>query len=119
VHLLTNASEFLDRTRAFRARESYLTNVIGSTASSIAAGHRTYERVSFWILEGPIGEVRRIMMRTAPHKLVISPVRCRSVLVTQSHQFRKGESQSAQREFTPLTKRSACTIFAPRMFQDC
>jgi len=74
VHLLTSASEFLDRTRDFRAREPYLTNVIGSTASSIAAGRWTYESVSFWILEGPASEVQGIMMRTAPHKLVISPM---------------------------------------------
>jgi hypothetical protein len=47
------------------------------------------------------------------------PVGCPSVPVTQLHQLRKGGSQSAQREFTPLTKRSACTIFAPRMFRGC
>ena len=74
VHFLTDASEFLDLTCDFRAREPYLTNVIGITASSIAAGHRTYESVSFWILKGPASEVQGIMMRTAPHMLVISPM---------------------------------------------
>lgn len=74
VKYFTDAAEFLGATRDFRAREPFLTNVIGSTASSIAAGHRTYESVAFWTLESPGGEVQGAMMRTAPHMLAISPM---------------------------------------------
>jgi len=46
VNLLPHAAAFLQRTRTFRSQEPYLTNVMGSTATSVAAGLRTYEKMS-------------------------------------------------------------------------
>jgi predicted GNAT family acetyltransferase len=74
VILLADAAEFLDRTRAFRSQEPYLTNVMGSTATSVATGLRTYEKMSWWVVEDDSGSVCAMMMRTAPHKLVLSPM---------------------------------------------
>jgi predicted GNAT family acetyltransferase len=74
VILLSDAGEFLDRTRSFRSQEPYLTNVVGSTATSVAAGLRTYEKMSWWIVHDDAGAVCAMMMRTAPHNLVLSPM---------------------------------------------
>jgi predicted GNAT family acetyltransferase len=74
VILLPDAVTFLDRTRTFRSEEPYLTNVMGSTATSVATGLRTYETMSWWVVEDDAGVVRAMMMRTAPHDLVLSPM---------------------------------------------
>jgi predicted GNAT family acetyltransferase len=74
VILLGDAAEFLNRTRTFRSQEPYLTNVIGSTATSVASGLRSYEKMSWWVVEDASGTVCAMMMRTAPHKLVLSPM---------------------------------------------
>jgi predicted GNAT family acetyltransferase len=74
VILLANASEFLDRTSGFRSREPYLTNVMGSTATSVAIGLRSYDKMSWWVVEDDAGTVCAMMMRTAPHNLVLSPM---------------------------------------------
>jgi predicted GNAT family acetyltransferase len=74
VILLPDAATFLQRTQLFRSEQPYLTNVMGSTAMSVAAGLRTYERMSWWIVEDARGTVCAMMMRTAPHKLVLSPM---------------------------------------------
>jgi len=74
VILLADAAEFLDRTRRFRSREPYLTNVMGSTATSVATGLRLYEKMSWWVVEDSSGSVCAMMMRTAPHNLVLSPM---------------------------------------------
>jgi predicted GNAT family acetyltransferase len=54
--------------------QPYLTNVMGSVATSVAGGHGTYETMSWWIIEDDERNVRGLMMRTAPHKLVLSPM---------------------------------------------
>jgi predicted GNAT family acetyltransferase len=74
VILLPDAATFLNRTQLFRSQQPYLTNVMGSTATSISAGLRTYEKMSWWIVEDSRGAVCAMMMRTAPHKLVLSPM---------------------------------------------
>jgi predicted GNAT family acetyltransferase len=74
VILLTDAAEFLGRTRTFRSHEPYLTNVMGSTATSVASGLRSYEKMSWWVVEDDAGAVCAMMMRTAPHNLVLSPM---------------------------------------------
>ena len=73
VVLLPNAGAFLERTTQFRAREPYLTNVMGSTATSVASGQRSYETSSWWVVEDS-NTVVGMMMRTAPHHLVLSPM---------------------------------------------
>src|SRR5580698_4993488 len=72
--LLPNATAFLDRTRLFRSREPYLTNVMGTTAMSVASGQRSYDDVWWWVVVDSTGTVVAMMMRTAPHKLVLSPM---------------------------------------------
>ncbi len=64
-------AEFLERTRSFRAGKPYLTNVMGTTATSVAPGLRTYEKTSWWVVEDSNGVVG-MLMRTAPHNLVPS-----------------------------------------------
>jgi predicted GNAT family acetyltransferase len=71
---LPDARTFLDRTLALRSAEPYLTNVMGSVATSVATGLRTYDQQFWWVLEDGSGDVRAMMMRTAPHKLVLSPM---------------------------------------------
>jgi predicted GNAT family acetyltransferase len=72
--LLPSAAAFLDRTRLFRSHEPYLTNVMGTTAMSVAAGQRRYDDTWWWVVEDSTGTVVAMMMRTAPHKLVLSPM---------------------------------------------
>jgi predicted GNAT family acetyltransferase len=79
VLLLDDAAEFLDRTRTFRSQEPYFTNVMGSTATSVATGLRTYETMSWWVVEDDSGDVCAMMMRTAPHKLVLSPMPLKAI----------------------------------------
>ncbi len=74
VILVPDASTFLARSAAFRSVQPYLTNVMGSVATSVAGGHGTYEKMSWWIIEDDERNVRGLMMRTAPHKLVLSPM---------------------------------------------
>ncbi|MGH9019715.1 MAG: GNAT family N-acetyltransferase [Acidimicrobiales bacterium] len=73
VRLIDSVDEFLATTEAYRSREPYLTNVIGSVASSIASGARHYERCWWWVAEHD-GEVVGVMMRTEPFKLILSPL---------------------------------------------
>jgi ribosomal protein S18 acetylase RimI-like enzyme len=73
VNLLPDAGAFLERTRHFRAREPYLTNVIGTTATSVASGLSTFEKTSWWVVEDS-NVVVGMLMRTAPHNLVLSPM---------------------------------------------
>jgi predicted GNAT family acetyltransferase len=72
--LLPDAVAFLDRTRLFRSHEPYLTNVMGTTATSVASGQRSYDDMWWWVVEDSSGTVVAMMMRTAPHKLVLSPM---------------------------------------------
>ena len=73
VILLPDAAAFLDRTQRLRASEPYLTNVMGSTAASVANGQRHYQTSSWWVVEDS-NDVVGMMMRTAPHPLVLSPM---------------------------------------------
>jgi predicted GNAT family acetyltransferase len=72
VILLADVAEFLERTRTFRSHEPYLTNVMGTGATSVAAGLRHYEQMWWWVVEDETGSVCAMMMRTAPHNLVLS-----------------------------------------------
>lgn len=69
-----SAADFLEQTEAFRAAEPVLTNIIGSVASGVVAGH-VYEG-ELWLTvhetstDQPVG----IAMRTAPYNLVSSPM---------------------------------------------
>jgi predicted GNAT family acetyltransferase len=74
VILLSDPQTFLKRTRDFRSGEPYLTNVMGSVATSVATGLRTYDQSFWWVIEDSSGVARAMMMRTAPHKLVLSPM---------------------------------------------
>jgi predicted GNAT family acetyltransferase len=74
VSLARDAGAFLDRTSFFRSQEPYLTHVMGTVATSVAKGQRTYEKMSWWVVEDSDAAVCGMMMRTAPHKLVLSPM---------------------------------------------
>ena len=47
---------------------------MGAVTTSVATGQRTYQKMSWWFVEDTDGAVRAMMMRTAPHKLVLSPM---------------------------------------------
>jgi predicted GNAT family acetyltransferase len=81
VILLSDPLTFLVRTRDFRSGEPYLTNVMGSVATSVATGQRTYDQSFWWVIEDATGVTRAMMMRTAPHKLVLSPMPDEAVAV--------------------------------------
>src|ERR1700685_3992030 len=72
--LLPDAATFLERTRSLRSEKPFLTNVMGSTATAVASGQRSYEKMWWWVVEDSTGAVVAMMMRTAPHKLVLSPM---------------------------------------------
>jgi predicted GNAT family acetyltransferase len=74
VILIPDAATFLDRTESLRSAQPYSTNVMGSVATSVASGHGAYEKISWWVIEDDTRTVRGMMMRTAPHKLVLSPM---------------------------------------------
>jgi len=73
VHHWGDAATFLERTAEFRSAEPYLTNVMGSVATSLTQGPSAYLHESFWTIEDDRG-VRGMMMHTAPHKLTLSPM---------------------------------------------
>jgi predicted GNAT family acetyltransferase len=72
VSLLQSPSEFLIQTEALRAADPFRTNIIGSVASSVANGSRTYERCFWWIITSASGEVIGAAMRTGPHGMVLT-----------------------------------------------
>ena len=74
IIVVPDAATFLERSAPLRSALPYLTNVMGSVAMSVAHGHGTYETMSWWIIEDDEQHVRGMMMRTAPHKLVLSPM---------------------------------------------
>ena len=76
---LPDASTFLERTLALRSAEPYLTNVMGTVATSVANGLRRYDEEFWWVIEDSSGTARAMMMRTAPHKLVLSPMSAAAV----------------------------------------
>ena len=72
--LLESASEFLNQTEPLRAADPFRTNLLGSVASSVAEGSRTYEKYFWWVIANESGEVVGAAMRTAPHGMVLSPM---------------------------------------------
>ena len=68
-----SAHEFLARTHRLRAAEPVLTNLIGSVAEDVANG-RTYESSLWLVVDDGDGAVVGCAMRTAPWKLVVSPM---------------------------------------------
>ena len=67
-----SAQEFLARTAQFRAREPYLTNVMGSVAVGVVEG-RAYDSCHWWIAEDA-GDVVGAAIRTAPYNVLIAPM---------------------------------------------
>lgn len=74
VNLVPSAAEFLLQTKALRSIDPFRTNVIGSVASSVAKGTRTYEKYFWWIITSDTGEVVGAAMRTAPHGMLLTPM---------------------------------------------
>lgn len=72
VTLLDSASEFLKQTEPLRAADPFRTNIIGSVASSVAKGSRTYEKYFWWIITSESDEVMGAAMRTAPHGMLFT-----------------------------------------------
>jgi adenosylmethionine-8-amino-7-oxononanoate aminotransferase len=73
VEPVADAAAFLDLTVPLRAREPVLTNVIGTVAAGIVHG-RTYDRCFWWLVRDDAGDVVGCAMRTAPWKLLVSPM---------------------------------------------
>src|SRR5436305_8794778 len=69
----TSADELLRLTESLRAREPVMTNVLGSVATGVAGG-RTYDECFWWVLRDETGEVVGCAIRTAPYKLLLSPM---------------------------------------------
>jgi len=67
-----DAARFLERTAIYREHNSWLTNVIGSVALSVASGVRTYDHHRWWVVEEG-GDVVLAAMRTAPHPVSLGP----------------------------------------------
>lgn len=74
VTLLDSASEFLKQTEPLRAADPFRTNILGSVASSVASGSRTYEKYFWWTIANEKNEVIGAAMRTAPHGMLFSPM---------------------------------------------
>lgn len=72
ARLAGSPEEFLRATAGLRAASPYLTNVMGSTARQVIDG-REFERCWWWVLERD-GAVVGAMMRTAPYRLMLSPM---------------------------------------------
>ena len=74
VTLLDSASAFLNETELLRASDPFRTNILGSVASSVANGTRTYEKYFWWVIANENGEIIGAAMRTAPHGMLLSPM---------------------------------------------
>lgn len=74
VTRLATADEFLSLTEQLRAADPFRTNLMGSVASSVASGARTYESYFWWILLDDLGAVVGAAIRTAPHGMILSPM---------------------------------------------
>lgn len=72
----SGAREFLAITAGFRAADPVATNLVGSIATSVEGG-RAYEREFWWVVRDDAvagGPVVGCAVRTAPHRLVVSPM---------------------------------------------
>ena len=74
VSLLVSATDFLKQTERLRTTDPFRTNLLGSVATSVATGHRTYDKYFWWIVTDDEGQVVGAAMRTAPHGMVLSPM---------------------------------------------
>ena len=73
VDRLRDAAEFLAATQDLRAAEPVLTNLPGSIALSVVNG-RKYHAEYWWVVRDEDGTVVGCALRTAPHRLVLSPM---------------------------------------------
>jgi len=73
VERVTSPEDFLQRTASFRNEHPMETNVIGSVAASVADGTRAYP-ICFWWIVLADNRVVGIAMRTAPYRLLLSPM---------------------------------------------
>ncbi len=73
VEQFASAGEFLRHTAPFRAGHPMETNVIGSVATTVADGMRTYPACFWWRISQD-AETVGIAIRTAPYRLVLSPM---------------------------------------------
>lgn len=74
VTRLESATEFLKETEPLRAVDPFRTNILGSVASSVAKGTRTYEKYFWWVIADESEKIVGAAMRTAPHGMVLSPM---------------------------------------------
>lgn len=72
ARLTDSPEEFLEVTAGLRAAQPFLTNVMGSTARQVIEG-RAFDRCWWWVIERD-GDVVGAMMRTAPYRLMLSPM---------------------------------------------
>lgn len=79
VALLRTATDFLRQTEQLRGTDPFRTNLLGSVATSVANGDRTYERYFWWVIADENGEIVGAAMRTAPHGMVLSPMPIQAV----------------------------------------
>lgn len=73
VEQLASAVEFLEATADFRAANAVLTNIPSAVATSVAAGVRSYEGASWWLVRDDTG-VCGCGMQTPPYRAAISPM---------------------------------------------
>jgi len=73
IERLTSAGDFLRRTESFRSKQPMETNVIGSVATSVADGTRSYSACFWWLIRRD-AEIVGVAIRTAPYRLVLSPM---------------------------------------------
>ncbi len=71
---VNSVAEFLDATLDLRSADPFRTNLVGSVATSILDGQRTYDDYFWWIVTDDLNQVVGFMMRTPPHGLVLSPM---------------------------------------------
>jgi predicted GNAT family acetyltransferase len=70
----TDAADFLEATMAFRAGEPALTNILGSVATSVVAGHRYDDQFWYSVVDESAGVVG-CAIRTPPHLLAVAPMK--------------------------------------------
>ncbi len=85
VALCNSAQDFLDETLAFRTTHALSLNMIGSVATSVAQGDRSYDKCFWWVVKDEFDAVVGLAMRTAPHAMILSemPVEAVFELVAQ------------------------------------
>jgi predicted GNAT family acetyltransferase len=73
VERVDTAEAFLAVTAPLRAAEPFMTNVLATTALSVATGLRSYDAYFWWVVTNG-GEPVAMAMRTAPHGLFLGPM---------------------------------------------